>query len=83
MNAPTTPAPPPIATAHAAGERGESWLRAARRARWLAWASLVWMTLEGALGVVAGIAANSTESSSFASGTGFAGASCLGSANHR
>jgi hypothetical protein len=38
---------------------GGSWLRAARRARWLAWASLAWMTLEGAVGVVAGIEANS------------------------
>lgn len=59
MNAPTTPSPPSIAAGLAARGRGESWLRAARRARWLAWASLVWMTLEGALGVVAGIAANS------------------------
>ncbi len=59
MNAPTTPPPPPIATALAARERSESWLRAARRAKWLAWASLVWMALEGALGVVAGVEANS------------------------
>ena len=35
------------------------WLRAARWARWLAWASLVWMTLEGSLGLVAGVAAGS------------------------
>jgi divalent metal cation (Fe/Co/Zn/Cd) transporter len=35
------------------------WLRAARRARLLAWASLIWMTLEGAVGLLAGIEANS------------------------
>jgi divalent metal cation (Fe/Co/Zn/Cd) transporter len=39
--------------------RSDRWLRAARRARWLAWASLVWMSLEGAAGVLAGIEANS------------------------
>jgi divalent metal cation (Fe/Co/Zn/Cd) transporter len=39
--------------------RDERWLRAARRARWLAWASLFWMTLEGGVGVLAGIEANS------------------------
>src|SRR3954469_18292778 len=39
--------------------RDERWLRAARRARLLAWASLVWMTLEGLAGLVAGIEANS------------------------
>jgi len=35
------------------------WLRAAQLARWLAWASLVWMTAEGVLGLVAGFAAGS------------------------
>jgi divalent metal cation (Fe/Co/Zn/Cd) transporter len=39
--------------------RDRGWLRAARRARLLAWASLLWMTLEGGLGVVAGWEANS------------------------
>ena len=34
-------------------------MRAARRARWLAWASLFWMTLEGGVGLLAGIEANS------------------------
>jgi hypothetical protein len=43
----------------AALERDERWLSAARWARWLAWASLVWMTLEGAVGVLAAIEANS------------------------
>jgi divalent metal cation (Fe/Co/Zn/Cd) transporter len=35
------------------------WLRWARRARLLAWASLGWMTIEGVVAVVAGIAAGS------------------------
>jgi divalent metal cation (Fe/Co/Zn/Cd) transporter len=35
------------------------WLRAARWARWLAWASLAWMSVEGAVGLVAGFQANS------------------------
>src|SRR3954451_20298349 len=43
----------------AAPRRDERWQRAARRARLLAWASLVWMTLEGLAGRVAGIEANS------------------------
>src|SRR3954465_7820562 len=43
----------------AAPRRDERWRRAARRARLLAWASLVWMTLEGLAGLVAGIEANS------------------------
>ena len=33
------------------GQRDAAWLRAARLARWLSWASLVWMTAEGVLGV--------------------------------
>jgi divalent metal cation (Fe/Co/Zn/Cd) transporter len=35
------------------------WLRAARLARWLSWSSLLWMTAEGALGVLAGLSAES------------------------
>ncbi len=35
------------------------WLRAARWARILAWTSLVWMTAEGALGLIAGVSAGS------------------------
>jgi divalent metal cation (Fe/Co/Zn/Cd) transporter len=35
------------------------WLRSARYARWLAWASLAWMTAEGALGLAAGYSAGS------------------------
>lgn len=39
--------------------RDERWQRAARYARWLAWASLAWMTAEGVAGLVAGFAAGS------------------------
>lgn len=39
--------------------RGPTWRRAARHARGLSWLSLVWMTGEGALGLIAGIAAGS------------------------
>ena len=35
------------------------WLRAARQARWLAWASLLWMTAEGGVGLYAGLVAGS------------------------
>ena len=37
----------------------ELWLRSARYARWLAWASLAWMAAEGVLGLIAGFAAGS------------------------
>ena len=57
MSPPTLPAS--LAPAPPAPERDPGWLRAARRARLLAWASLLWMTLEGALGLLAGIEANS------------------------
>ena len=39
--------------------RDAAWLGDARRARLLAWLSLVWMTVEGAVGVAAGAAAGS------------------------
>src|SRR2546427_4420474 len=39
--------------------RDAGWLRAARQAKWLAWASLVWMGLEGGLGIFAGVQAHS------------------------
>ena len=48
---PLTSAPPPI-------DRGE-WLRLARRARLLSWGSLAYMGVEGAVGVIAGVAAGS------------------------
>ena len=46
-------------TVTTAGNQDEQWLRAARYARWLAWASLAWMTAEGVLGLIAGFSAGS------------------------
>src|SRR6184192_2371682 len=40
-------------------ERDAGWLKASRRARLLSWLSLAWMTLEGAVGVIAGLVAGS------------------------
>jgi hypothetical protein len=39
--------------------RDGQWLADARKARWLAWASLAWMSAEGAVGLAAGLAAGS------------------------
>lgn len=39
--------------------RDAGWMRAAKWARWLAWASLAWMTVEGAVGLAAGLNAGS------------------------
>jgi divalent metal cation (Fe/Co/Zn/Cd) transporter len=39
--------------------RGRDWHRNARRARLLAWFSLIWMTIEGVVGVATGIIAGS------------------------
>jgi divalent metal cation (Fe/Co/Zn/Cd) transporter len=50
--------------AHDAG-----WLRAARLARLLAWASLGWMAVEGAVGVVAGLQADSISVLTWAAGS--------------
>lgn len=49
-----SPAPPPATSA-----RDASWHRAAKQARWLSWASLVWMSIEGVVGLLAGLDANS------------------------
>jgi divalent metal cation (Fe/Co/Zn/Cd) transporter len=59
MSPNVTPAPLPLARASGPPRRDAGWLRAARQARLLAWASLFWMTVEGALGVLAGVQANS------------------------
>ena len=37
----------------------ETWMRAARRAKLLAWVSLAWMSVEGVVGVIAGVQAHS------------------------
>jgi divalent metal cation (Fe/Co/Zn/Cd) transporter len=39
--------------------RDAGWVRYTRYARWLAWASLAWMTAEGAIGLAAGVTAGS------------------------
>lgn len=49
-----SPAPTPSAPA-----RDERWMRAAKRARQLSWASLAWMSIEGVVGLIAGYEANS------------------------
>jgi hypothetical protein len=46
------------------------WLRNARYARWLAWASLAWMAAEGAVGLAAGVAAGSIALVGWALGNG-------------
>lgn len=51
------------------GSRNERWLRDSRYARWLAWASLAWMTAEGAIGLVAGITAGSIALTGWALGS--------------
>ena len=51
----TTPPPPPaVSLPHGDAE----WLRVARRARALSWVSLAWMTVEGVVGLIAGLDAN-------------------------
>lgn len=63
----TTSAPAPPAVVD------ERWLRAAKRARMLSWASLIWMSIEGIVGLLAGFEADSLSllvwaSSSFVEG---------------
>ena len=59
------------ACAHAtAASPDERWLRDARYARWLAWASLAWMAAEGAVGLIAGVAAGSIALVGWALGSG-------------
>jgi divalent metal cation (Fe/Co/Zn/Cd) transporter len=51
----------PVATASATPgprRRDATWLRTARRARLLSWLSLGWMTIEGVVGLIAGLDAN-------------------------
>jgi divalent metal cation (Fe/Co/Zn/Cd) transporter len=53
------PIAPPAATGSATPLHDERWLAAARRARQLSWASVLWMTVEGVVGLIAGVEANS------------------------
>lgn len=47
------------AARRAAPAQGERWLSLARRAKWLSWFSLAWMTAEGAIAILAGVLAGS------------------------
>jgi divalent metal cation (Fe/Co/Zn/Cd) transporter len=55
----------PVVQAGPAGRTGApvqpnaAWLRAARQAKLLAWASLAWMSVEGFVGIIAGVQAHS------------------------
>lgn len=59
MSTPELTVLPSATAAPVAPVRDAGWLRAARQAKWLAWASLAWMGVEGGVGIVAGIQANS------------------------
>jgi divalent metal cation (Fe/Co/Zn/Cd) transporter len=49
------------------------WHRRARYARWLAWASLVWMSAEGVVGLIAGISSGSIALTGWALGSAIEG----------
>jgi divalent metal cation (Fe/Co/Zn/Cd) transporter len=53
--------------------RDADWHRAARTARWLAWASLAWMCTEGGIGLWQGIAAGSIALTGWALGSAVEG----------
>jgi divalent metal cation (Fe/Co/Zn/Cd) transporter len=53
--------------------RDAGWLRAARQARWLAWASLAWMCTEGAVGLWQGLASGSIALTGWALGSAVEG----------
>jgi divalent metal cation (Fe/Co/Zn/Cd) transporter len=50
---------PRTASPQTTPQRSVEWLRAARQARLLAWASLAWMSVEGFVGLLAGVQAHS------------------------
>jgi divalent metal cation (Fe/Co/Zn/Cd) transporter len=58
-------------SAPAVGDAG--WQRAARQARWLAWASLAWMCAEGGIGLWQGLAAGSAALTGWALGSAVEG----------
>jgi hypothetical protein len=65
-----------VVRARPALDRSE-WLRLARRARWLSWASLAYMGFEGAVAVVAGILAGSIALTGFGIDSAIEGAASL------
>jgi divalent metal cation (Fe/Co/Zn/Cd) transporter len=58
-------------------ERDTDWLRAARWARWLAWASLLWMCVEGTVGLWQGFVAGSISLIGWALGSAVEGLASL------
>ena len=57
--------------------RDAGWHRAARAARWLAWASLAWMCTEGGVGLWQGLAAGSAALTGWALGSAVEGLASL------
>jgi divalent metal cation (Fe/Co/Zn/Cd) transporter len=57
--------------------RDAGWRRAARLARWLAWASLAWMCTEGAIGLWQGLASGSIALTGWALGSAVEGLASL------
>ena len=55
---PVVPSAVPAAPHGARPGRDDAWLRTARRARLLSWVSLGWMTVEGVVGLIAGLDAS-------------------------
>jgi len=66
-----------VAPVPARANRGAAWHRSARSARILAWASLLWMSLEAVVGLIAGAQANSIGVVSWAIGSAVEGAASL------
>jgi divalent metal cation (Fe/Co/Zn/Cd) transporter len=64
-------------TTSAAPSPDGRWLRTAHQARWLSYFSLVWMTAEGILGVIAGAEAHSIGVISWAIGSAVEGAAAV------
>jgi divalent metal cation (Fe/Co/Zn/Cd) transporter len=62
-----------VPTVTTAASPDERWLRNARYARWLAWASLAWMAAEGVIGLIAGFTAGSIALVGWALGSGIEG----------
>ena len=58
-------------------EHNAGWMRSARWARWLAWASLLWMCAEGAIGLWQGIVAGSIALVGWALGSAVEGLASL------
>jgi divalent metal cation (Fe/Co/Zn/Cd) transporter len=59
ITAGAAPGGQPASSQRLAPGRSPEWLRAARQARLLAWASLAWMSVEGFVGLLAGVQAHS------------------------